>query len=75
MTTTFPAKMTLVHVLAHYLVYAQSPALVVLMRPRYSPPPPARIPLAHRDTKGWRLSLYLVLIVLVVVLVLESKSL
>ena len=65
--------MTLVHVLAHYLVYAQSPALVVLMRPRYFPP--ARIPLAHRDTKGWRLSLYLVLIVLVVVLVLESKSL
>ena len=32
--------MTLVHVLAHYLVYAQSPALVVLMRPRYSPPRP-----------------------------------
>ena len=39
------------------------------------PPPPAGVPRGNRDTKGWRLSLYLVLIVVVVVLVLESKSL
>ena len=67
--------MTLVHVRAHYLVLAQSPTFGVSMRPRYSLPPPAGVPRRHRDTKGWRLSLYLVLIVLVVVLVLESKSL
>ena len=65
--------MTLVHMRAHLLVEAQSPALGALMRPRYFPP--AGIPRAHRDTKGWRLNLYLVLIVFVVVLVLESKSL
>ena len=36
-------------------------------------PPPAGIPWAHRDTKGWRLNLYLVLIVLVVVLVCDKS--
>ena len=49
-------------------------SLGCLDAPGYSPPPPG-VPRAHRDTKGWRLNLYLVLIVLVVVLVLESKSL
>ena len=51
-------------------------SLGCLDAPGYSPPPPPPgVPRAHRDTKGWRLNLYLVLIVLVVVLVLESKSL
>ena len=75
MTTTISRIMTLVLVRAQYLVLAQSPALGVLMRPVTSPPAPPGVPRAHRDTKGWRLCLYLVLIVLVIVLVLESKSL